>query len=119
MRLVVGVYLINQFYSVRSRRFLWSEYLEVSDHILSGPRPTGGWLGLWKKIAADNVTSLKGPEPTMKGRILPYSAEANLTKQLETFGIPFDELDVVAEPLLPPLKRSITQTNFKKKEGGL
>ena len=87
----------------RFRRSLWNEYLEVSDSILSGPRPAGGWLGLWKKIAADNVTSLKGPEPTMNGRILPYSAKANVTKQLETFGIPFDELDVVAEPLLPPL----------------
>ena len=87
----------------RLRRSLWNEYLEASDSILSGSRPAGGWLGVWKKIAADNVTSLKGPEPTMKGRILPYSAEANLTKQLETFGIPIDQLDVVAEPLLPPL----------------
>ena len=87
----------------RFRRSLWSEYLEVSERILSGPRPTGGWLGLWKKIAADNVTSLKGPEPTMNGRILPYSAEANVKKKLETFGIPSDQLDVVAEPLLPPL----------------
>lgn len=39
----------------------------------------------------------------MNGRILPYSAKANVKKKLETFGIPIDQLDVVAEPLLPPL----------------
>ncbi|MGZ4864270.1 MAG: hypothetical protein ACXV7G_07550 [Halobacteriota archaeon] len=87
----------------RFRQSLWNEHLEGSDRILSGPRPAGGWLGMWEKIAADNVTSLKGPEPTMNGRILPYSAEANVKKQLETFRIPIDQLDVVAEPLLPPL----------------
>ena len=65
--------------------------------------PLEDGLDCGKKIAADNVTSLKGPQPTMNGRILPYSAEANVKKQLETLGIPIDQLDVVAEPLLPPL----------------
>jgi phosphatidylserine/phosphatidylglycerophosphate/cardiolipin synthase-like enzyme len=91
----------------RFRSSLWSEHLEVSTDMLFGPRPAGGWLAVWKKIASDAVTSLKGSDPTMNGRILPYSAEGNVKRQLVTLGIPMGKLDVVPEPLLPPLGQKV------------
>ncbi|MGZ4902334.1 MAG: phospholipase D-like domain-containing protein [Halobacteriota archaeon] len=83
------------------RQSLWAEHLEINDALLS--RPSDGWLSLWRNIAANNVHSLNEPHPTMKGRILPYTAKMSPKTGLKALDITLERLNVVEDPLLPPL----------------
>ncbi len=86
---------------VQFRQSLWAEHLEIEEALLS--RPSGGWLSLWRKIAADNVSSLDKSQPTMKGRILPYTSKMGSKGGLTALGIALERINVIEDPLLPPL----------------
>ncbi len=106
---------------VQFRRSLWAEHLGTKDALLS--RPADGWLSLWKKLAADNVSSLNGSYPTMRGRILPYAGRvlSYATKTgskdgLRALGVTIERINVIEDPLLPPPRRKHSMMAFKKKK---
>jgi len=86
------------------RQSLWREHLEAEEALVS--RPSGGWLALWKKIAMDNVASLNSQRPTLNGRILPYSTQANSRKELTALGVSTDQINVIEDPFLGPLTQT-------------
>ncbi len=83
------------------RQSLWSEHLGINDVPLS--RPPGGWLSLWRQTAADNVQFLNQLQPTMEGRILPFTSKWGSKSGLTALGISLERINVIEDPLLPPL----------------
>jgi phosphatidylserine/phosphatidylglycerophosphate/cardiolipin synthase-like enzyme len=68
------------------RKVLWAEQLGLPPVALNMP-PPGGWLALWRQVAAANVASLNGDPPTMTGRILPYSRHSKIASHLNDAGV--------------------------------
>jgi phosphatidylserine/phosphatidylglycerophosphate/cardiolipin synthase-like enzyme len=72
------------------RQILWAEHLGTEITAQDPPPAPGGWLGLWKQTASQNLTSLNTSQ-TMPGdppsHILPYSAALDTGAQLTDIGI--------------------------------
>jgi phosphatidylserine/phosphatidylglycerophosphate/cardiolipin synthase-like enzyme len=71
------------------RERLWHEHLGAARSTLRR-RPEGGWLAVWRAVAAENVRTLSASgadRSRMVGRVLPYSTRAFPSEQLRDMGI--------------------------------
>lgn len=75
------------------RQVLWSEHLGVSQDMIK--KVDNGWLGLWQRIAAENIRSLSKNKLHLKGQILPYSFEDKSKSQLKDMGVNVTKWDVL------------------------
>ena len=77
------------------RTMLWSEHLGTSAAL--GEAPAGGWLSLWKSIAAANIASLNSVQTLASdSRILPYAQALLPPGQLKELGVDISKLDVAS-----------------------
>lgn len=78
------------------RRNLWAEHLGFSSPNVTQLtiRPNGGWLKLWKDLAALNLAGLKATPPSgHRARILEWTSEEDPIEYLKALGLSQDKID--------------------------
>ncbi len=95
-----GAQVAERVRALRAR--LWQEHLGASFHA-AGSRPNGGWLPLWRSIAARNVEALSRSQPATfldRSFVLPYSTRSTPRAQLADAGVLFapESLELCFQP---------------------
>jgi len=84
----------NDNHVLKIRNELWGEHLGIGD-LSSLNQLQQGWLGLWNKVAADNIASLNSKNPWMKSTILPYSFKISAESQIKSMKVDTRKINVM------------------------